>query len=32
VATRIIIVKHRNGLTAKIHLAFLEHLTKFADM
>jgi replicative DNA helicase len=28
----IIIAKHRNGPTAKIRLAFLEHLTKFANM
>ena len=24
--------KHRNGPTGKIRLAFLEHLTKFANM
>jgi replicative DNA helicase len=28
----IIIAKHRNGPTAKIRLAFLEHLTKFANI
>jgi replicative DNA helicase len=28
----IIVAKHRNGPTAKIRLAFLEHLTKFANM
>jgi replicative DNA helicase len=28
----VIVAKHRNGPTAKIRLAFLEHLTKFADM
>jgi replicative DNA helicase len=28
----IIIAKHRNGPTAKVNLAFLEHLTKFANM
>jgi replicative DNA helicase len=28
----IIIAKHRNGPTAKIRLAFLEHLTKFSDL
>jgi len=28
----IIIAKHRNGPTAKVRLAFLEHLTKFANM
>jgi replicative DNA helicase len=28
----IIIAKHRNGPTAKLRLAFLEHLTRFADM
>ena len=28
----IIVAKHRNGPTAKIRLAFLEHLTKFADL
>jgi replicative DNA helicase len=28
----IIVAKHRNGPTAKIRLAFLEHLTKFANL
>ncbi len=28
----IIVAKHRNGPTAKVRLAFLEHLTKFANM
>ena len=28
----IIVAKHRNGPTAKIRLAFLEHLSKFANM
>ncbi|MDQ1488251.1 MAG: DnaB-like helicase terminal domain [Actinomycetota bacterium] len=28
----IIVAKHRNGPTAKIRLAFLEHLTRFADL
>jgi replicative DNA helicase len=28
----IIVAKHRNGPTAKIRLAFLEHLTKFSDL
>ena len=28
----IIVAKHRNGPTAKISLAFLEHLTRFADL
>ena len=28
----IIVAKHRNGPTGKIRLAFLEHLTKFANM
>jgi len=28
----IIVAKHRNGPTAKIRLAFLEHQTKFANM
>jgi replicative DNA helicase len=28
----IIVAKHRNGPTAKIRLAFLEHLTKFATL
>jgi replicative DNA helicase len=28
----IIVAKHRNGPTAKIRLAFIEHLTRFADM
>ena len=28
----IIVAKHRNGPTAKIRLAFLEHLTKFANI
>ena len=27
-----IVAKHRNGPTAKIRLAFVEHLTKFADL
>jgi len=28
----IIVAKHRNGPTAKVRLAFLEHLTKFANL
>jgi replicative DNA helicase len=28
----IIVAKHRNGPTGKVRLAFLEHLTKFANM
>jgi replicative DNA helicase len=28
----VIVAKHRNGPTAKIRLAFLEHLTRFADL
>ena len=28
----IIVAKHRNGPTARIRLAFLEHLTKFSDL
>src|SRR5438067_9386341 len=28
----IIVAKHRNGPTAKIRLAFVEHLTRFADL
>jgi replicative DNA helicase len=28
----IIVAKHRNGPTAKIRLAFLEHLTRFTDL
>jgi replicative DNA helicase len=28
----IIVAKHRNGPTAKIHLAFVEHLTKFSNL
>ena len=28
----VIVAKHRNGPTAKIRLAFLEHLTKFANL
>ncbi len=28
----VIVAKHRNGPTGKIRLAFLEHLTKFANM
>ncbi|HYH50249.1 MAG TPA: replicative DNA helicase [Acidimicrobiia bacterium] len=28
----ILVAKHRNGPTAKIRLAFLEHLTRFADL
>jgi replicative DNA helicase len=28
----IIVAKHRNGPTAKVRLAFLEHLTKFSDL
>ena len=28
----IIVAKHRNGPTAKVRLAFVEHLTKFANM
>jgi len=28
----IIVAKHRNGPTAKIRLAFLEHLTRFSDL
>jgi replicative DNA helicase len=28
----LIVAKHRNGPTAKVRLAFLEHLTKFANM
>jgi replicative DNA helicase len=28
----IIVAKHRNGPTAKVRLAFLEHLTKFTDL
>ena len=28
----IIVAKHRNGPTAKIRLAFLEHLTKFVHL
>ena len=27
----IIVAKHRNGPTGKVRLAFLEHLTKFAN-
>ena len=27
----IIVAKHRNGPTAKVRLAFLEHLTKFVN-
>ena len=28
----VIVAKHRNGPTAKIRLAFVQRLTKFADM
>jgi replicative DNA helicase len=28
----IIVAKHRNGPTAKVRLAFVEHLTRFADL
>jgi replicative DNA helicase len=28
----IIVAKHRNGPTAKIRLAFVEHLTRFSDL
>jgi replicative DNA helicase len=28
----IIVAKHRNGPTGKVRLAFLEHLTRFADL
>ena len=28
----IIVAKHRNGPTAKVRLAFLEHLTKFVNL
>ena len=28
----IIVAKHRNGPTAKVRLAFLEHITRFADL
>jgi replicative DNA helicase len=28
----ILVAKHRNGPTGKVHLAFLEHLTKFENM
>ena len=28
----IIVAKHRDGPTAKIRLAFLEHITRFADI
>jgi replicative DNA helicase len=28
----IIVAKHRNGPTGRVRLAFLEHLTKFADL
>jgi replicative DNA helicase len=28
----VIVAKRRNGPTAKIRLAFLEHLTKFANL
>jgi replicative DNA helicase len=28
----IIVAKHRNGPTAKVRLAFLEHLTRFASL
>ena len=28
----VIVAKHRNGPTGKIRLAFLEHLTRFADL
>ena len=28
----IIVAKHRSGPTAKVRLAFLEHLTKFASL
>jgi replicative DNA helicase len=31
-AAEIIVAKHRNGPTAKIRLAFLEHLTRFTDL
>jgi len=31
-ASAIIIAKQRNGRTAKIRLAFLEHLTRFSDV
>jgi replicative DNA helicase len=30
--TEVIVAKHRNDPTGKIRLAFLEHLTKFADL
>ena len=28
----VIVAKHRNGPTGKVRLAFLEHLTRFANM
>jgi hypothetical protein len=28
----IIVAKHRNGATAKIRLAFLDHLTRFSNL
>jgi replicative DNA helicase len=31
-AVEIIVAKHRNGPTAKLRLAFIEHLTKFSNL